>query len=143
MSVAGPSAIISPFFIISQFFTRGNSGGTKVSSGLEMVNDIIDQRYHPTSWNIYVFQCSDGDNWPDDTPKTLSIMENLKSLSQLVGYCEINANPNESGWFADSRLSKVYLPIADKKFKMADIHSKKDVWPAFNKFFSKRTKVSF
>lgn len=127
-----------------QFFTRGNSGGTKVSSGLAMVDEIIQQRFHPNSWNIYIFQCSDGDNWPDDTEKTLTIMENLKRISQLVGYCEIDtsANRSDDGWFANSRLSKVYKPIVDKKFKMAEVNSKKDVWPAFNKFFSKRIIVS-
>lgn len=129
-----------------QFFTRGNSGGTKVSSGLVMVEDIIRQRYHPDAWNIYVFQCSDGDNWPDDTKKTLDTMEKLKNLSQLVGYCEIDTSPVEnrdtSGWFNESRLSTVYRPIVDKKLKMSEIRSKKDVWPAFNKFFSKRIIVS-
>ena len=54
-----------------KFFKRGNSGGTIVSAGLEMVEDIINKRYHPTSWNIYCFQCSDGDNWPSDTDKNL------------------------------------------------------------------------
>ena len=129
-----------------QFFTRGNSGGTKVSSGLIMVDEIIHQRYHPDAWNIYVFQCSDGDNWPNDTEKTLTTMEKIKNVSQLVGYCEINTNPveggNSSGWFDDSRLSKVYQSVIDKKFKMSEIRSKKDVWPAFNKFFSRRIIVS-
>lgn len=125
-----------------QFFTRGNSGGTKVSAGLEMVHNIIHTRYHPSSWNIYAFQCSDGDNWPDDTPRSLEIMEKIKSVAQLVGYCEIDTSPGiESKWFAESKLSIVYKPLVDKKFKLATISGKKDVWPAFNKFFSKRIKV--
>ena len=128
-----------------QFFTRGNSGGTKVSSGLVMVEDIVKQRYHPDAWNIYVFQCSDGDNWPDDTEKTIESMERIKRFSQLVGYCEIDTSPNKdarTGWFEQSRLSNVYKPIVDKKLKMSEINSKKDVWPAFNRFFGKRIIVS-
>ena len=125
-----------------QFFTRGNSGGTKVSAGLEMVYEIIHSRYHPSAWNIYTFQCSDGDNWPDDTPRSLEIMEKIKNVAQLVGYCEIDTSPGtESKWFAESKLSIVYKPLSDKKFKLATIQSKKDVWPAFNKFFSKRIKI--
>jgi len=125
-----------------QFFKRGNSGGTKVSSGLLMVDNIIHQRYHPSSWNIYCFQCSDGDNWPEDTAKVLETMEKIKSVAQLVGYCEIDTNPNiESKWFSESKLSIVYKPLIDKKFKMANVTGKKDVWPAFNKFFSRRIKV--
>ena len=128
-----------------QFFTRGNSGGTKVSSGLVMVEDIVKQRYHPDAWNIYVFQCSDGDNWPDDTDKTIDSMERIKRLSQLVGYCEIDTSPvkdSGSSWFEQSRLSNVYKPLVDKKLKMAEISAKKDVWPAFNRFFGKRIIVS-
>lgn len=123
-----------------QFFTRGNSGGTKVSSGLLMVEDIVRQRYHPDAWNIYVFQCSDGDNWPDDTQKTLESLDRIKNFSQLVGYCEIDTSPvkDENSWFRDSRLSNVYKPLIDKKLKFAEINEKKDVWPAFNRFFGKR-----
>jgi len=49
-----------------QFFSRGSSGGTMVSSALETVDSIISKRYHPNSWNVYMFQCSDGDNWAND-----------------------------------------------------------------------------
>ena len=58
-----------------RFFRRGNSGGTIVSSGLEKVNEIIDKRYHPSAWNVYLFQCSDGDNWPSDLPATIKIKQ--------------------------------------------------------------------
>lgn len=122
-----------------QFFTRGNSGGTMVSSGLGMVESIIKKRFHPNSWNIYVFQCSDGDNWPDDTNKTLGILEKLKNISQLFGYCEIGPEidykvTNETIW-NQSKLSNVYKPHADKKMKMSRMNNKKEVWPAFKKFF--------
>jgi len=127
-----------------QFFTRGNSGGTKVSSGLQLVDEIIRQRFHPSAWNIYMFQCSDGDNWPEDTEKTITLMESIKSISQLVGYCEIDTSLNQEsgGWFDDSKLSIVYKPIVDKKLKMAKVTSKKDVWPAFSKFFGKKAITS-
>ena len=69
-----------------QFFSRGNSGGTLVSSGLDMINDIVSKRYHPSSWNIYCFQCSDGDNWPEDTKKTLELV--LSSAEHLRQPCE-------------------------------------------------------
>tara|TARA_B100000683_G_C12455914_1_gene542034 strand:+ start:165 stop:1328 length:1164 start_codon:yes stop_codon:yes gene_type:complete len=119
-----------------QFFTRGNSGGTMVSSGLSLVQEIIGKRFHPSAWNIYIFQCSDGDNFSMDTSKTLEIMNNLKVISQLVGYCEIapESDPHSS-WFDDSKLSIVYKPLIDKKFRMSSMASKKDVWPAFSKFF--------
>ena len=91
-----------------------------------------------------MFQCSDGDNWPEDTEKTISLMESIKNISQLVGYCEIDTslNHDSGGWFDDSKLSIVYKPIVDKKLKMAKVTSKKDVWPAFSKFFGKKAITS-
>lgn len=121
-----------------QFFTRGNSGGTMVSSGLALVDEIIRKRFHPNSWNIYVFQCSDGDNWPDDTEKTLGILEKIKNVSQMFGYCEIGPEieykDGGSSWDM-SKLSNVYKPRVDKKLRMSRMNHKKDVWPAFKKFF--------
>jgi len=118
-----------------QFFSRGNSGGTLVSKGLELVCDIINKRYHPSSWNIYCFQCSDGDNWPEDTSKTLAAAEKIKDVSQLYGYCEITPEGEKSSWFDDTRLSKVYERLTDRKMKTVMISSKSDIWPAFKRLF--------
>ena len=109
-----------------------------VSSGLGLVDEIIRKRFHPNSWNIYVFQCSDGDNWPDDTEKTLGILEKIKNVSQMFGYCEIGPEieykDGGSSWDM-SKLSNVYKPHVDKKLRMSRMNHKKDVWPAFKKFF--------
>lgn len=118
-----------------QFFTRGESGGTMVSSAFDLTLDIISKRYHPSSWNIYAFQCSDGDNWANDNEKTLQLVERLKSIAQLVGYCEICASTGN--WGGVGVLSKVYLPIIDKKMKSVEIRKKADIWPAFKKLFGK------
>ena len=118
-----------------QFFSRGNSGGTLVSKGLELVSEIINQRYHPNSWNIYCFQCSDGDNWPDDTGKTLTVAEKIRDASQLFGYCEIAPEGEKSSWFEETRLSKVYERLTNKKMKIVSITSKSDIWPSFKRLF--------
>lgn len=123
-----------------QFFKRGNSGGTLVSSGLEMVLEIINKRYHPNSWNIYCFQCSDGDNWPEDTEKTLTAAEKIRDVSQLFGYCEIvPGGESSSTWFEESRLSKVYESIVARKLKIVSVASKSDIWPAFKRLFGGKT----
>ena len=118
-----------------QFFSRGNSGGTMVSSALNLVCDITNSRYHPDSWNIYCFQCSDGDNWPDDTAKTLIAAEKIRDFSQLFGYCEIIPGGEASNWFDESRLSKVYEKITNKKMKCVELKEKKDIWLAFTRLF--------
>ena len=122
-----------------KFFKRGSSGGTIVSSGLEMVHQIINKRYHPNSWNVYLFQCSDGDNWPSDMDKTMNEVSALKDKCQLVGYCEIEPDSERSRWLEGStRLSDAYEQISDSKLKSVKIFSKEDIWPSFKKLLGKR-----
>ena len=71
------------------FFKKGSSGGTLMSSGLTKCVDIIDKRYHPDAWNIYTFHCSDGDNWIEDNEKAITLSLKLKDVSQLYSYIQI------------------------------------------------------
>jgi sporulation protein YhbH len=120
-----------------QFFTRGQGGGTIVSSGLEMVLDIIEKRFHPNSWNIYSFHCSDGDNWPSDMDKSINLSEKLKDLSQLYSYCQIVPEDDRIRWARDdeSTLAGAYSHLEDSSFKVVKIHSPGDIWPAFKRLF--------
>lgn len=126
-----------------QFFTRGHSGGTIVSSALEKVQSIISERYHPTNWNIYTFQSSDGDNWPDDTDGCLKALIELKKVCQLFGYCEIEPDGERSAWQSEFKLSKIYSKYTDEKLKIGSIKNKKDIWKAFKSMFYRRTIVGF
>jgi len=122
-----------------KFFKRGSGGGTIVSAGLEKVHDIINTRYHPASWNIYLFQCSDGDNWPTDMEKTLNEISALKEKCQLIGYCEIEPDQERTRWLESStRLSDSYDSIADTRLKTVRIFAKEDIWPGFKKLLGKR-----
>ena len=120
-----------------QFFSRGVGGGTMVSSGLELTLDILNKRYHPDNWNIYVFQSSDGDNWPGDIDKTLTYAERIKNMCQLFGYCEIETDQNRLEWMKEKEtaLSTAYTHMDNGNFKMAEIRENADVWMAFKKFF--------
>lgn len=118
-----------------QFFGRGSSGGTLVSSALKMTNDIVNARYHKSSWNTYVFQCSDGDNWPTDNAAALDLINSLLNKIQFFGYCEIEPNEERLKWMQETTLSKVYETIHSSKFKCCGIYAKEDIWVAFRSFF--------
>ena len=120
-----------------QFFSRGSGGGTIVSSGLEMVCDIILKRYHPSNWNVYTFHCSDGDNWPVDMEKSIDLSIKIKNMCQLYGYCEIEPEDERLKWAKekDTQLSSAYSHLEDGAFKISHIHEKADIWPAFKNFF--------
>jgi sporulation protein YhbH len=119
-----------------QFFSRGSSGGTLVSSALAMVNEIITSRYHPSSWNVYMFQCSDGDNWSADNEKARGLIEKLQHLCQFIGYCEVEPMEERIKWNrGDSGLLELYSGIFATNVKSAKITTKTEIWPAFKKFF--------
>ncbi len=118
-----------------KFFNRGSSGGTMVSPAIEYVLETISKRFNPTSWNIYAFHCSDGDNFPTDMDRTVEASNKLKEVCQLYGYCEIDPVAESIKWLNESSLSKVYNWLEDDKFKIALIGGKDDVWPAFQTFF--------
>ena len=107
-----------------------------MSSALEMVNNIVSKRFHPELWNIYCFQCSDGDNWPSDRDKINAEVQKLIPKVQLFGYCEIEPDKERRNWFGnDANLSSVYEPFGfgemTGKFRMVHISAKTDIWPGF------------
>jgi len=72
-----------------EFFYGKNSGGTIVSSGLKLVNEIIDKRIDLTSTNVYIAQASDGDMWGgEDETDCPPLMESLLSKVQYFAYIQ-------------------------------------------------------
>ena len=119
-----------------QFFKRGSGGGTMVSSGLDMVKSIMMKRYHPENWNIYVFQCTDGDNWPTDNPKVADVLQYLKPKVQLFGYCHVEPEEDQLKWaHDDSELTQLFKNLQDNRCKVVHLTSPPDIWPAFKSFF--------
>lgn len=114
------------------FFKKGSSGGTYISSGLKLAHEITNERFSPSSWNIYTFHCSDGENWSEDNPKALDFMSKLIDMSQLAGYIQIKGETNNM-W--GEEMAKTFEPLVSDSFKVLKIKSKKDVWPQFAKLF--------
>lgn len=121
------------------FFKKASSGGTYISSGLEKAQTVISERYSPTSWNIYTFHCSDGENWPEDNKKAKDCMQELINVSQLAGYIQIKAQM-ESQW--GDEMAKVFEPLICTSFKICKIAGKKDIWPQFARLFGGKYELS-
>jgi uncharacterized sporulation protein YeaH/YhbH (DUF444 family) len=119
------------------FFKVMTSGGTYISSAPALVNEIISKRYHPESWNIYAFHCSDGDNWPEDNQKAVNESMKIKNIAQLYCFIEIVPQEDELKWarLESSLMSKEYDHMVDKNFKTIMLTSKDDIWPAFSRIF--------
>jgi len=83
------------------FYHTRESGGTRISSAYELAHRIIHTRYNPSEWNVYAFHFSDGDNFSDDTEKSLAILnEKLLPQLNLFGYGQVES-PYGSGEFLE------------------------------------------
>jgi len=116
------------------FFHRGESGGTMISSGYQKALDIIHDRFDPSLWNVYAFHCSDGDNFQEDIPKTLALTKELCAACNLFGYGEIKPTGGVS-W--GTPMLKHFDDISEKNFTTLGISSKSDIWPKFKAFLSR------
>ncbi|MBI5544026.1 MAG: DUF444 family protein [Deltaproteobacteria bacterium] len=82
------------------FFHTRESGGTMISSAYKLCRDLIKADYPPSSWNIYPFHFSDGDNWSaDDTRLCVEILKgDVLPAANLFCYGQVES-PYGSGQF--------------------------------------------
>jgi uncharacterized protein len=115
------------------FFHSTESGGTVVSSALELMRKIMDERYSPTEWNIYGAQASDGDNWTDDSPKCRRILQD-DILQKVRYFAYIQVAPEEQNlWVEYAQLAMTQPHLAMKKVDAAA-----DIYPVFRELFEKQ-----
>ena len=117
-----------------EFFHKGESGGTMISSGYKKALEIIHDRFHPAHWNIYAFHCSDGDNFESDNAETMQAAHDLCETCNLFGYGEIK--PMGSHYYESSMLDR-FRKMTEKNFHSVLIERREDIWPAFKSFMSK------
>lgn len=119
-----------------EFFNSRESGGTVVSSALELTKTIIDSRYNLSDWNIYVAQASDGDNYSADHDATLNAMLALLPLTQYFAYIEIGRSyvtgTDTDLWDTYAELRKLFAQL-----NMRIVSNKNDIWKVFKELFSK------
>jgi uncharacterized sporulation protein YeaH/YhbH (DUF444 family) len=116
------------------FFYSRETGGTVVSSALELLHSIIKARYNPDAWNIYVAQASDGDNWNADSPYCLELLQNkIMPLLQYFAYIEIIPRHHQSLW-------EVYKKVQEShpNFSMENIDTIADIYPVFRELFKRK-----
>ena len=118
-----------------EFFYSRETGGTIVSSALELMSEIIQDRYSPSEWNIYAAQASDGDNWDDDSPQCAQILSTkIMPLLQYFAYIEITPNAHQALWHAYEDLRG---SLGDR-FAMEQITRADDIFPIFRDLFSRK-----
>lgn len=132
-----------------EFFNTRESGGTIVSSALELATDVI-QKIGKKS-NIFISQISDGDNYSSDNSVCENIiLEDIIHAVQYFAYIQIDDYHSEDQDTAQLTISKllgsdrglwdVYSKIADQfdNFKIKRVYGEKDIYGVFQQLFEKK-----
>ena len=120
------------------FFRGTETGGTVISTALEEMLRVVRSRYSPADWNIYAAQASDGDNFHDDMPRCLQLLEEeILPVCQYFAYIETAHGER----FNDTHETPVWHGYAEvgapaKNFAMRRVASPEDIFPVFHELFS-------
>ncbi|MCC7220102.1 MAG: YeaH/YhbH family protein [Candidatus Contendobacter sp.] len=118
-----------------EFFYSRETGGTVVSSALQLAGDIMAERYPVSSWNLYVAQASDGDNWHHDSPACRDILlQRIMPYVRYYSYIEITPDRHQSLWEAYEEVRATH-----PHFAMRQIDGPADIYPVFRDLFRRRT----
>jgi uncharacterized protein len=119
-----------------EFFQSTETGGTVVSSALNLMHEIIQKRYPPSEWNIYGAQASDGDNWHLDSTKCREILgTKLLPLSRYFAYVQV-AEEDQNLWNEYTQVAQTHPNFAIRK-----ISEPADIYPVFRDLFKKVASV--
>jgi uncharacterized protein len=121
-------------FSEADFFKVTGSGGTVTSTGLGKVREIMQERFDPSTYNVYLFYASDGDNASDDRPKAGQELESIAKAVRFTGYVEISAGARSS----QSETAQLFQAIADAALPCGrySITGPDDVAAAVRHFFT-------
>jgi len=114
------------------FFHARETGGTVVSSALELMDQIIRARYNPSEWNIYGAQASDGDNWHHDSARCHELLsQRVLPACRYYAYVQV-AEEEQNLWEEYARLAEHH-----KNFAMKKALDAAQIYPVFRDLFKK------
>jgi len=121
-----------------EFFQVRGSGGTVASTAFRAVNQIIDERYDPSRYNIYLFYASDGENFRDDCDPAETALARIAQLASYIGYVETPATEERA---LDTETAAIFNTIAEQGAPVDSyaLTSNESIWAAIRAFFRQQT----
>ena len=120
-----------------EFFHATESGGTVVSSALELMHKIQSERYSPTDWNIYGAQASDGDNYSNDSGRCRDLLiDKLLPVCRYFAYVQV-AEVEQNLWEMYTELLEGHANFAMRKATEPG-----QIYPVFRDLFKKESEVA-
>ncbi len=117
------------------FFSTSESGGTLISSALNLCKQMIDSDYPSSEWNIYPFHFSDGDNWSaEDTRYCINLLkEGILPRVNMFGYGQVESKYGSGQFLKD--LKSVFED--DERLIMSRIEGKDKILDSIKDFLGK------
>lgn len=122
-----------------EFFHSRESGGTIVSSGLQLVSDIIGNSIDTSTTNVYIAQASDGDNWNGDEKLSQELVEQILSQVQYFAYIQTESEERvayKKKWNRKDLLD-MYTDIAEthENLQARQVVEPNEVYPTLRSLF--------
>ncbi len=120
------------------FFTTRESGGTVISSALELINTITKTDYSSGTSNLYVCQASDGDNWNGDNGTCYELLvDDIMPKVQYYAYLQIDpegsVNHVSDIWASYESVAKEF-----SNFQMTRVQEDGEIYSVFRQLFEKK-----
>lgn len=124
-------------FAEEEFFQVRGSGGTVASTAFNTALQIMEERFDPGRYNVYLFYASDGENFSHDTPAAEESLKKLVDIANFVGYCETTRGGQISYL---SEMSKIFERFKEERDVGAyTLQDSDSVWNAIRAFFTEQS----
>ena len=117
------------------FFKTSESGGTLISSAYKLCQQIIQQDYPFSEWNVYPFHFSDGDNWSgEDTRICVNLLKEffLPNVN-VFSYGQVESKYGSGQFLKD--LQKEFP--ADERVTLSQIENRDKILDSIKDFLGK------
>ena len=115
-----------------EFFHSRETGGTVVSSALQLMGSVIRTRYPSSQWNIYGAQASDGDNWDSDNARCQQLLrDELLPLCRYFAYVQVVKEP-KTLWTAYEAVA-----ASHRNFAMRQADQPQAIYPVLRDLFKR------
>ncbi len=118
-----------------EFFQVQGSGGTVASTAFGKVAEIIDERFDPSRFNIYVFYASDGANFRHDRESAANVLTQVAGHANYMGYVETVPSGQHSLTSETAALFQGLMEAGAPAGRYA-LSTPESVWEAIRTFFT-------
>ena len=124
-------------FSEEEFFAVRATGGTEASGAFALSMDVINQRFDPAHYNVYVFYASDGDNFAADREASKEKLTALSSVTNFLGYVETTRRSSDR---LNTEMGRLFKELGESGVPSDSyaLGAQEDVWNAIRRFFTQQ-----